>query len=159
MGALAGLTGAAAGDAVAFEVVGTPVPQGSGRVLGGVMVTKTPALSAYRADIANGAAKAMAEGHLAMMARGPVAVLASFRFPMPTGRLVSERQAGRIPKWTRPDVDKLARALLDGLVQGGVIHDDAQVACLMVGKDELAEGWQGTEVVVWPLPRLGRGAP
>ena len=38
----------------------------------------------------------------------------------------SKRLVERQPKTTRPDVDNLTKALLDGL-QGGVFNDDAQL--------------------------------
>ena len=57
-----------------------------------------------------------------------VVVSVVFGFPRPTGR-----DRGRLSPCVRPDVDKLARALLDALT-GVAYDDDGQVVCLSVRK-------------------------
>jgi Holliday junction resolvase RusA-like endonuclease len=60
---------------------------------------------------------------------GPVSVFIDFYMPRPKS----------LPKKTthhikRPDLDKLARAVLDGLTEGGAWLDDSQVIRLQVQK-------------------------
>jgi Holliday junction resolvase RusA-like endonuclease len=49
----------------------------------------------------------------------------------------------------RPDIDKLTRAVLDGLTDGGLISDDARVVRLMV--DEVYGDRVGVDVTVWTV--------
>jgi crossover junction endodeoxyribonuclease RusA len=71
---------------------------------------------------------------------GPVRVVADFYLPRPKGHYGTGRNAGRVrdsaPGYPehRPDLDKLARALLDGLGMGGAWADDCQVTHLHVSK-------------------------
>jgi len=52
--------------------------------------------------------------------------LSSFRLRMPGQPTRQDRtQPGSRPKSTKPDIDKLIRATLDGLTDGGLIADDA----------------------------------
>ncbi len=138
------------GDAVAIEVRGRPVAQGSGRsfVSGGraVHVTTSAPLLAWRGAIAAEARAAM-DGR-ALLA-GPVRVAivvrpaarpashylpANGRRPAPALRL--DAPAYHTGK---PDADKLARACLDAL-SSVVYRDDAQVASLRVVKRWPGEG-------------------
>lgn len=58
----------------------------------------------------------------------PVKVDIEFRFPRPAGdRYVSFKS-------TKPDADKLARSVLDSLVDGGILVDDSRVYDLHVRK-------------------------
>jgi Holliday junction resolvase RusA-like endonuclease len=71
----------------------------------------------------------MAAQGLSEPLEGPVAVRATFTLPRP-------KSAPRA-RWApdrKPDIDKLARALLDSLVIGGSLIDDAQVIDLRVSK-------------------------
>jgi crossover junction endodeoxyribonuclease RusA len=71
---------------------------------------------------------------------GPVAVVITFRLRRPKGHYGSGRNAATVrpgaPAYPvgKPDVDKLARAVLDGLTAGGAFKDDAQVITLAAGK-------------------------
>ena len=67
---------------------------------------------------------------------GPVAVRVDFYMPRPKGHWRTGRNADllresapRLPDG-RPDVDKLSRAVLDGLTEGGAWKDDGQVVHL-----------------------------
>lgn len=59
---------------------------------------------------------------------GPVKVAMTFDLPMP--------KAEQRVRWhhVRPDLDKLVRAVLDGLQMGGAFADDGQVAWLTAQK-------------------------
>lgn len=140
-----------------FHVLGDPVPQGSARVIGGRLITKTAALNYWRQVIAQRAAAAMLDHQLEPLT-GPVAVAVTFRLRMPASRPAWQRRLGCLPHWRRPDVDKLARAVLDGLGDAGAYGDDGQVFDLHATKVEQAEGWLGAEVALWPVELPARPA-
>lgn len=104
-----------------FLVEGTPIPKGSvvpGRRKDGSMFIR-PAdsrLTAWEKQIASTAA----QGWSGPAFDGPVAVTLSFR--MPRGKTVTRE----LPT-VKPDLDKLVRAVLDGLTRAAVFIDDAQV--------------------------------
>lgn len=113
-----------------FEVLGTPVTQGSTRAFvqgGRAVVThdKRKALMDWRNSIAYTAQQLGA----AKLERGtPVWVVATFRLERP------KSAPKRILRpTTRPDLDKLTRALLDALT-GVLWADDSQVVSLKVNK-------------------------
>jgi crossover junction endodeoxyribonuclease RusA len=72
---------------------------------------------------------------------GPVALLAVFSLPRPKGHYRTGRNAHLLKESApnfpagRPDLDKLLRALLDGLTAGGAWLDDSQVAQLAATKE------------------------
>lgn len=111
-----------------FTVRGLPVAQGTARafVAGGRARIATDAnrlnspLGAWRAAIRSEAQRAM-EVTAEPTITAPVSVIAWFTLPRPVSlpKRVTEPDA-------KPDIDKLLRALLDGLT-GVVIADDAQV--------------------------------
>ena len=101
-------------DSVEFHVPGTPAPQGSKKHVGrGRLVEVSKKVAPWRKQIATAAAAQDA------IFDAPVSVTAVFVLKRP-----------QRPKWerhgTRPDVDKLARALLDGLT-GPLLTDDSIV--------------------------------
>jgi len=104
-----------------FSLAGTPITQGSMSVFRGRIVhQKSKELTAWRNAI-NEACRAIMEP-----LEGPVTVDVTFR-------LLSPRSAPRALPHVRPDVDKLARAALDGLT-GAAFADDAQVVTLTARK-------------------------
>lgn len=105
---------------VRFFVEGVPVPQGSktGYVRGGRVVlvdANASRLKPWRAVVA-AAARAVGVD----MLTGPVRVRLDFVLPRP-----------QRPKWdvpaVKPDLDKLTRAVFDGVVDGGLLRDDSLV--------------------------------
>lgn len=120
-------------------IPGVPQPQGSKRLFGGRLVEgNDKTLRPWRANIA-GEARAEFQRY-----GGPtgdaVAVTLGFMFSRPKSHYGTGRNAGEIKssapayKSTKPDVDKLARAVLDALT-GIVYVDDSQVSDLRVWKD------------------------
>jgi Holliday junction resolvase RusA-like endonuclease len=120
-----------ADPAVEFFIPGTPVQQGSKSGfsrMGSTSVQMTDQnaknLKPWRHTIATHADRGVTFDR-------PVHVEATFVMPKP-----------KRPRWTtpavKPDIDKLTRALLDGLTDGGLIADDARVVSLLV-KEEYAE--------------------
>lgn len=115
-----------------FTVPGKPVPQGGMTAFAKgnrafVTHKKPKELGDYRARVALAATQAGAE-----LTRAPVIVNASFLLPRPKGHYGTGRNASQLrasaPHWpmTKPDIDKLERALLDAIT-GVVIADDSQV--------------------------------
>lgn len=123
---------------VTFTVLGTPIPQGSKSALmaGGrpVVVEQGRAkLKPWRAQIADAAGQAM---NGAGLMSGPLIVQVYAYLPRPKSHY---RRSGELrddaPEYVgvRPDLDKLARAVLDGMT-GIVFRDDSQVAGLVCEK-------------------------
>lgn len=110
-----------------FTVRGGPVPQGSARAFlaGGKarLATRSTPLLAWRTAIATAAGTAMGDQPVREV---PTTVLATFTLPRP-------RSVRRPVPSVKPDLDKLARALLDGMT-GVVLRDDSLVVDLLVGK-------------------------
>ncbi|MBQ9917401.1 MAG: RusA family crossover junction endodeoxyribonuclease [Microbacterium sp.] len=112
-------------DVVSFFVAGIPVPQGS----------KTIARRGEKTWLRDAnAGRLRPWRHLVAAAsdRGvtfdaPVLVELTFVLPKP-----------KRPRWlvpaVKPDIDKLTRSTLDGMVDGGLLYDDARVVELIIRK-------------------------
>lgn len=118
-------------------VSGEPQPQGSKRLFAGRLVEGNDrTLRPWRANIAGEARYAFAGEPTAEAVR----VTLGFMFARPKSHYGSGRNAGEIKrsapayKSTRPDLDKLVRAVLDALT-GIVFVEDSQVAVLTAWKD------------------------
>lgn len=114
-----------------FQVAGPPVPQGSMRAFipkgwtRAIITSDNPKLKQWRADV-NIAAQSAMEGEKA--AKGePVQINVWFYFKRP-------KEYGHPDyKTQKPDVDKLARAIMDSL-KGVAYDDDSQVVKLVAWK-------------------------
>lgn len=114
-------------------VAGTPAPQGSKRVFNGHVVDVNPrALKEWRELVAHEAQRYGVQ----RIETEPVQITLDFYFSRPKAHFRANGQikdsAPHYPA-TRPDIDKLARAVLDALT-GVAFRDDAQVARLDVRK-------------------------
>lgn len=117
---------------VEFVVFGTPVPQGSksATVRGGraVMYNATAGIPAWRTAITQVASDL---GHAGLRLDGPLHVHLHFFLPRPKSHF---RANGVLrddaPYWhtSKPDADKLTRAIYDALTVAGVIADDRLIA-------------------------------
>lgn len=115
--------------AVSFVVEGPPAPQGSKlcRCRGtkpNMWNDNEKTLRPWRKAIT-----AEAEKHrVTWILQSPLYVRLTFQLPIPKTRAGTE--------WApvKPDIDKLTRAVLDALVDGHVLVDDAQVVELRVRK-------------------------
>jgi Holliday junction resolvase RusA-like endonuclease len=116
---------------VAFVVRGDPAPQGSKRAFvakGRAIITEDSKKSApWRDSVAAAAAEAMAG---ALPIDAAVEVRVTFFFARPASVKPQKRPYPSVA----PDVDKLARAVLDGLTAGGVFRDDSRVVDLLARK-------------------------
>ena len=132
---------------IRVEVRGIPAPQGSKRhVGGGRMIEMSKRVGPWRDAVRGEAQRAMGG---APPLGGPLAVDVFFYLPRPKGHYRTGRNAGQLRPaapavpCSAPDIDKLARAVLDGLTEGGAWKDDGQVAVLTVVKryaDSIAPG-------------------
>jgi Holliday junction resolvase RusA-like endonuclease len=120
---------------VSFVVYGQPQQAGSKRHVGrGRIIDDNPRAAEWKRDIAQVAGQSADD-----LFEGAVRLSARFFLPRPGGHFGTGRNAGHLrpsaPTWpaTRPDVDKLARAVLDGVV-GILLRDDAQVVQLEASK-------------------------
>jgi Holliday junction resolvase RusA-like endonuclease len=136
-----------------FTAVGEPAPQGSkriGRNRAGrpiILDDNDAKKTTWRETIHHAALFAMREDrYTADLAFVPVAVTVVFYFERRSGDYGTGRNAGVVKekapnlKTSKPDVDKLARAVLDSLTTAGVVVDDAQVAQLTVRKQYAPRG-------------------
>ena len=117
---------------ISFDVAGTPAAKGSpnARVHNGrVILHEGKKSKAWQKLVQQAAIVATFErtdDEGALFVDQPVRVLIDFR-------LVKPRTSKRATPWVKPDVDKLARATLDGMT-GIVFDDDSRVTTLLVTK-------------------------
>lgn len=134
-----------------FDVIGLPSPQGSktrmpnGAMLDGRSKGARDRHRDWRSAVANEAR------HVADSIGGTLdcemELSVIFRFPMPKSRPKRVRAEGSVAKTTSPDLDKLIRAVGDGLTTGGLIADDARLARIYASKLEVV-GWTGAIVTL-----------
>jgi Holliday junction resolvase RusA-like endonuclease len=122
-----------------FQVIGKPAPQGSkrgflnartGRVQ---MVESSARVKPWRQDVSAAAIEAAAAAGLPAVIDWAVAVEIVFLMRRPRGHLGRRGLRPSAPEHPsgRPDVDKLARATLDGLT---ILRDDSLVVDLRARK-------------------------
>ena len=140
-------------NSFSFTVFGTdPAPQGSKKYVGTrrtaaganipLIVESSPKLPAWRKAVADAVRLAMIESGDDSKFDGAVKVEAVFY-------LTRKRTVTRALPTVPPDVDKLARSLLDSLK--GVWGDDSQVVRLEVSK-KYATGESGVAVTISNYP-------
>lgn len=135
-----------------FDVIGHPMPQGSKRFVGNGRSIEAggQAFHQWRRNVAE-RAREIADGiEDPTPLDGALHIDIDFRFPMPTGRPKKTRDLGHAHKSTTPDIDKLIRSVADGLVDGGLLVDDARIASVYATKLEIV-GWSGARIKVTRL--------
>lgn len=136
---------------VAFDVLGTPAPQGSktrmpnGAVVEGKSAAQRERHGNWRSAVAEAAREAAVTHRLTGALWQPLHVTVRFRFAMPASRKKAVRDHGTAWKVSTPDLDKIVRATGDALVVAGIIRDDALICELHVSKVETV-GWTGAEI-------------
>lgn len=125
---------------------GDPAPQGSKRHIGGGrMIESSRHVRPWRGRVKASVQLQVLARRLAPI-EGPVRVELEFVLRRPKHAPRGGWMASR-----RPDVDKLARAVLDALGDAGVYADDAQVTTLIAAKRLAAPGEPtGVQVIVEP---------
>lgn len=113
-----------------IEIFGDPTPQGSKRLMRGrIIEASSEKLKKWRKAIALACQVNRLE--TAGFFTGPVRVEATFYLARPKSVSAEKRALPIVP----PDVDKLARGLLDGIGQSEMVWgDDSQVTDLQVQK-------------------------
>jgi crossover junction endodeoxyribonuclease RusA len=127
-----------------ITVAGIPAPQGSKRhVGGGRMIEMSRAVGPWREAV-------RAETQRAMAGKAPVAgpVYVTVIFGLPRPKSLPKSQCHPVK---RPDVDKLARAVLDGMTAGGAFADDSQVVRLRAEKRFAGEAGTGAVIGFGPV--------
>lgn len=123
-----------------ITVRGIPAPQGSKRHVGnGRMVESSKAVGPWREAVRAETQRTIAETPVEDLRLHwhPVVVDIVFYLPRPKGHMSARggpRDSAPVHHTTRPDLDKLARAVLDGLTAGGMWSDDNQVVRLVAEK-------------------------
>lgn len=139
-------------DQIRINIVGLPAPQGSKtRMPNGALVESSSAsgrakFNDWRTAVAVAAWHAYDEHGCINWPAVELEVL--FRFPMPKSRPAAARDAGSIWKTSTPDLDKLIRALGDGLVRGGLLPDDNRLCHIVARKVEVHNSWTGASVTL-----------
>jgi crossover junction endodeoxyribonuclease RusA len=126
-------------------VFGTePGPQGSKRHVGnGRLIEASKKVAPWRAAVADAVAKAWVAYEKFVVFDDAVDIDITFYLPRPA---TVKRPLPIKP----PDIDKLARSTLDGLVQGGALVDDALVTELTVRKRYADDRPTGAEIQIKP---------
>lgn len=132
-----------------YHVMGSPSPQSGTRIVPTgagrrAITTGGKGLAPWRASLAQAASWAAPDEPLS----GPVEVRVTFRLAMPRSRPKYLQRLGRSPSSVKPDIDKLVRAVLDSLKQGGMIRDDSQVYRVEAVKHEVV-GWTGADISIY----------
>jgi crossover junction endodeoxyribonuclease RusA len=116
---------------IQFTIPGTPQQQGT-KVKNryGAIYDENKDLASWRRDALISASKARPAGYAGPVFTGPVEVVMVAHFPRPKSHYGSGRNAGVLkpnaPFWvtTKPDADKVQRALGDALEQSGIVQAD-----------------------------------
>lgn len=145
--------------ALRFTVPGNARTQGSMRRGNRGQVIHVPGVMEHRHKVSLAAQRMHSGGPMA----GPVAVRLEVVLARPEAHYGTGRNAGRLkpsaPEFpaVTPDVDKVARLVLDALTDAGVWRDDKQVAVLRVEKRYQVDPGDiaRTQVEVWALEPLG----
>lgn len=122
---------------IQFFVPGHAKPQGSKRYVGkGIMVESSKDLGPWRQAIAHAALKEAGDVRFS----GACFLQACFWMPRPKAHFGTGKNAGQLklsaPHYcaTKPDLDKLLRALCDALAQSGVLRSDALISKIAAEK-------------------------
>ena len=115
---------------IELEILGDPAPQGSKRIIyGRIVEASSEKLKKWRRAIADACTEARTTQDYFFT--DAVEVTAIFYLPRPKSVKPDKREYPTVP----PDLDKLARGLLDGIGQSQMIWgDDSQVIKLSVQK-------------------------
>jgi len=134
-------------EQIRIEIFGIPAPQGSKRIMRGRLVeVSSEKLKVWRKAIAAECQRAR-EGNNTFFT-GPVRVDVHFWLPRPKSVKKTGKNARLAPS-VPPDLDKLCRALLDGIGQSDMIWgDDSQVVELFASKNYADNREPGAMVII-----------
>lgn len=124
---------------IRLEVLGDPAPQGSKKVVRGRLIEASKKLKPWRAAIE----KACQPYALENIHLGPIRLEVDFYLPRPPSVKMTGKNGRALPI-VPPDLDKLVRAVGDGIGQSGFIWgDDSQIVEVFARKfyaDDQAPG-------------------
>jgi len=124
-----------------FHILGDPIPQGSktAKVINNkvIMWESNKHLKSWRDKITQQVATEMTESYGSDVA---IRLVLHFQFLKP-------KTVKRLLPTVKPDLDKLARAVLDALTKSKIYHDDAQVVSLRAYKNYVPAR-QGVSIVI-----------
>jgi Holliday junction resolvase RusA-like endonuclease len=121
----------------------------NGRPLTRQITEGSKGLKSWRQEVSD-AAHMQAEVHGKLVP--PIECWMEWHFLMPASRPKWAKVLGLIPKITKPDGDKLQRAVWDSLKTGGLIPDDANITNWHGAKVEVSDGWIGVRIKLRELP-------
>lgn len=79
---------------------------------------------------------------------GPFRVVVAFYLRRPQRLMRKSSEPGAIPCESKPDLDNLLKSLLDAMVDGGIVRDDAALYSVSAGK-YYAEIGEAPRAEVW----------
>lgn len=123
-----------------YKIDGTAIPQGSKAISrAGFMYESNKNLKAWRKH----ATETLTKQHKTDTLQNALAVRISIKFTRP--KTVTRKHVT-----VKPDVDKLARAILDSATDAGIWRDDSQVVDLRITKDYTTYASE-VQVAIWEL--------
>jgi Holliday junction resolvase RusA-like endonuclease len=131
------------GNAVAFATKNVVFVRGGRQIRG---TRKTDAAADWQYEVQRCAAVAMNQVG-AFLLEGPVQVSITCYFGLPSSRELKKSRRPQAWKDTKPDVDKIARLVLDAL-EGVAYANDSGVARLGIQKYTAAQGEPARTIVV-----------
>ena len=135
------------GMPIVLDVQGVPRPQPRPRFVRGRVISTADANAKRWIATVEAGARGLVE--MKGKQSGPLAIAIGFRFP------TRDKARHGKPHTFRPDVDNLAKLILDSLMRAGLIDDDACVSSLAVQKT-----WDETgRAVVWIEPDVREDTP
>lgn len=160
-------------NTLTINIMGTPISQGSkgARIQGRRAVlfdTNADKLKPWRKTITTAAEDAIRNHYSPNNHRGwepldtPAELVVTFYQPRPRSHYGTGRNAQTLrldaPTWcsSKPDVDKLLRALLDGLTDAGAVTDDSRVVRI-IAEHRYATPTPGIRLHLTPIPTTTPG--
>lgn len=137
---------------IAFFVPGNPQGKARARTVrqGGVVRSYTPKKTAdYERLVKKLSAEAMEKAGNSDLTEEPLTVIIEADFPIPKSFTKAKKKSaeeGELLPTKKPDLDNIAKAILDGM-NGIVYKDDAQVVCLVLRK-VYVPGNEGVNVMI-----------
>lgn len=134
------------------RVIGDPKPQGSKaafKARSGAVINKESggvAFARWRNAVALAASEERARREIGVT--GPVEMHALYRSAMPQSRRKADRERGWCWQTTQPDLDKLERAVGDGLQASGLLANDSLIVHNDTRKIEVWQAWTGVLIVL-----------
>lgn len=121
------------------QVRGIPAPQGSKRHVGaGRMIESSKAVGPWREAVRAETQRALEAGGQPRERLIPIAAYVAFYLPRPKGHFRANGDlkptAPQYPT-TVPDLDKLLRAVFDGMASAGAFDNDSQIVQVYTSKD------------------------